>query len=184
MKNFKAKDLMIPVEEYNRVKEDTTLFEALQCLAQQGDELNLPHPHRDLLVENADGKVVGKITMLDIFKHMEPSYFKMDDQRHPGALSMDFVQKVYRDFNLWSEPLSSLCRKNAGAKAEEIMHTPKQAEILDEDDTLDKALHAFVLGVHQPLLVQKDGIITGVVRLGDAFDKVRTAVLACEIETA
>ncbi len=175
---------MIPVEEYNRVKTDTTLFEALQCLAQQGEELNLPHPHRDLLVEDDNGKVVGKITMLDIFKHMEPSYFKMDDKHHPNALSMDFVQKVYRDFNLWSEPLSSLCRKNAGAKAGEVMHSPKKAEILDEDETLDKALHAFVLGVHQPLLVQKDGIITGVVRLGDAFDKVRTAILACEIETA
>lgn len=184
MKNFKAKDLMIPVEEYNRVKKDTTLFEALQCLTEQGEELNLPHPHRDLLVEDDEGKIIGKITMLDIFKHMEPSYLKMDNQHHPNALSMDFVQKVYRDFNLWSEPLTSLCRKNSGAKAGEIMHTPKQAEILDEDDTIDKALHAFVLGVHQPLLVQKDGIITGVVRLGDAFEKVRTAVLACEIETA
>jgi len=184
VKNFKAKDLMIPVEEYNRVTKDTTLFEALQCLAIQGEEDNLPHPHRDLLVQGEDGRVVGKITMLDIFRHMEPSYFKMDDRGHPNALSRDFVQKVYRDFNLWAEPLSDVCRKSAIAKAEEIMHTPKKAELVDEDDTLDKAIHAFVLGVHQPLLVQKNGIITGVLRLGDAFEKVRAAVLACEIETA
>nr|WP_203544855.1 CBS domain-containing protein [Desulfovibrio sp. JC010] len=172
---------MIPVEEYNRVTKETTLVESMQCLIQQGEDKNLPHPHRDLLVEDENGKVIGKVTMLDIFKHMEPSYFKMDDQRHPNALNMDFVQKVYRDFNLWSEPLSELCRKSAGATAGEIMHVPANTELLDENDSVDKALHAFMLGVHQPLLVQKDGLVTGVLRLGDVFEKVRSAILACEI---
>lgn len=172
---------MIPANEYCRVKKDTTLFEAMQFLVEQGEEKRLAHPHRDLLVEDVDGKVVGKVTMLDIFRYMEPSYLKMENQKHPNALSRDFVQKVYTDFNLWSEPLSTLCRKSSGVKVEEVMHTPKRTEVLDEEDSIDKALHAFVLGVHQPILVQKDGIITGVLRLGDAFEKVRTSILACKI---
>ncbi len=181
MKNSKVKEIMIPVEEYTRVKKDTTLLAAMQDLTSQAEQENLPHPHRDLLVEDENGKIIGKLTMLDVFKHMEPSYLRMDNERHPNALSRDFVQKVYRDFNLWSEPLTDLCRKNADATVEEIMHTPHPVEIVDEDDSLDKALHAYVLGVHQPLLVKKDGIITGVLRLGDAFEKVKTAILACEI---
>ncbi|WP_419781931.1 CBS domain-containing protein [Maridesulfovibrio sp.] len=181
MNSIRIKELMIPVEEYNRVTKEATLVTAMQCLVKQSEDKNLPHPHRDLLVEDENGKVIGKITMLDIFKHMEPSYFKMDDQKHPNALNMDFVQKVYRDFNLWSEPLSELCRKNANATAGEIMHEPKNTELLDEEDSIDKALHAFMLGVHQPLLVQKNGEITGVLRLGDVFEKVRAAILACEI---
>ncbi|WP_319763917.1 CBS domain-containing protein [Maridesulfovibrio sp.] len=184
MKNFKVKDLMIPVEEYNRVTKKTTLFEALLHLEQLDEEQKQLHPHRDLLVEDEEGNIVGKITMLDIFKHMEPAYFKMDNKHSPNSLNTDFVQKIYRDFNLWSEPLDSLCRKNAVATVEEIMHRPEGAEILDEDDSIDKALHAFVLGVHQPLLVRKNGRITGVIRLGDAFDKVRSAVLACEGDIA
>lgn len=181
MKNLKAKDLMIPASEYSRVKKDTTIFDAMQFLVKQGEENHLTHPHRDLLVEDADGKVIGKLTMLDIFRYMEPSYLKLENQRHPNALSRDFVQKVYTDFNLWSEPLSTLCQKSSGVKVEEVMHTPKRTEILNEEDSLDKALHAFVLGVHQPILVQKDGKITGVLRLGDAFEKVRTSILACDI---
>ncbi|CCO23297.1 CBS domain-containing protein [Maridesulfovibrio hydrothermalis] len=181
MKNLKAKDLMIPASEYCRVKKDTTLFDAMQFLVTQSEKKDLSHPHRDLLVEDEDGKVIGKVTMLDIFQHMEPAYFKVADQRHSTALSKDYVQKVYTDFNLWSEPLSSLCQKSSGVEVKEVMHTPKRSELVDEEDSLDKALHAFVLGVHQPLLVQKDGVITGVLRLGDAFEKVRTAILACEI---
>lgn len=172
---------MIPVEEYTRVKKNTTLLAAMQGLTQQAEDENLPHPHRDLLVEDEGGMVIGKVTMLDIFKHMEPSYFKMDNTRHPNALSKDFVQRVYRDFNLWSEPLTDICRRKADTKVEEIMHTPQKVEIVNEEDSIDKALHAFVLGVHQPLLVQKDGKITGVLRLGDAFEKVKNSILACEI---
>lgn len=172
---------MIPVEEYTRVKKNTTLLAAMQGLTQQAEDENLPHPHRDLLVEDEEGMVIGKVTMLDIFKHMEPSYFKMDNTRYPNTLSKDFVQRVYRDFNLWSEPLTDICRRKTDTKVEEIMHTPQKVEIVDEEDSIDKALHAFVLGVHQPLLVQKDGNITGVLRLGDAFERVKKSILACEI---
>ncbi|WP_027721863.1 CBS domain-containing protein [Maridesulfovibrio zosterae] len=181
MKNSKVRNLMIPVREYCRVKAETTLFNAMEFLVQHGEQQQLPHPHRDLLVEDNNGKIIGKVTMLDIFHYLEPAYLKIDNRKHSSSLSMSFVQKVYTDFNLWAEPLSTLCQKSAGAKVKEVMHTPKPSEILGEDDSIDKALHAFVLGIHQPILVQKNGIITGVLRLGDTFEKVRDSILSCEI---
>ncbi|WP_320171903.1 CBS domain-containing protein [Maridesulfovibrio sp.] len=181
MSNPRVKELMIPAEEYCRVRKESTLQEAMLSLVKQGEENGLAHPHRDLLVEDADGNVVGKVTMLDIFRSMEPSYFKMDHLGHPSVLAKDYVQKVYADFNLWSEPLKTLCLKCAGMKVEELMHTPAKSEMVSEDDSIDKALHAFVLGLHQPILVHCDGRITGVLRLGDIFESVRKAILACEL---
>ncbi|WP_415715032.1 CBS domain-containing protein [Maridesulfovibrio sp.] len=181
MKNLKVKDLMIPAEEYCRVKKDATLHEAMTQLVIQGEEKGRIHPHRDLLVEDDEGNIIGKVTMLDIFKSMEPNYFKMDYKDHPSVLSKEYVQKVYTDFNLWSEPLNTLCQKCAALKVEELMHTPRKTEFINEEDSIDKALHSFVLGLHQPILVHKDKKVVGVLRLGDIFENVRKAILRCEI---
>ena len=172
---------MIPAEEYCRVKKETTLYEAMAQLVIQGKEKGLAHPHRDLLVEDDEGNIIGKVTMLDIFKSMEPGYFKMDYKSHPSVLSKEYVQKVYADFNLWSEPLLTLCQKCASLKVEELMHSPRKSEVISEEDSIDKALHSFVLGLHQPILVHKEGKVTGVLRLGDIFENVRKAILSCEI---
>ncbi len=181
MNNLKVSDLMIPVVEYSRVKEDTSVHSAMLELVKESEVKNLSHPHRDLLVEDANGQVVGMVTMLDIFKHMEPSYFKLLSKNPSGFLDKSYVQKVFKDFNLWSEPLKSLCHRIGGIKVKDIMHSPEQAEIVAEDDNLDKPLHAYILGVQQPILVRKEGRITGVLRLGDVFEKVRDSILACEI---
>ena len=184
MKNFKAKDLMIPADEYCRVKKDSTLQEAMAQLVIQSENKGLSHPHRDLLVEDENGKIIGKVTMLDIFKSMEPNYFRMENDRHQNALSREYVQKIYTDFNLWSEPMTTLCQKCAALKVADLMHVPHLNEMINEEDSIDKALHSFVLGLHQPILVHKDGNVTGVLRLGDIFENIRKAILACEIETA
>ncbi|WP_031484567.1 CBS domain-containing protein [Maridesulfovibrio frigidus] len=183
MNNLKVSDLMIPVVEYSRVKEDTSVHAAMMELVKESKDKNLSHPHRDLLVEGADGKVVGMVTMLDIFKHMEPSYLKLLSKNPSGFLDKSYVQKVFKDFNLWSEPFNSLCQRIGGIKVSDIMHTPEQADIVGEEDKLDKALHAYIVGAQQPLLVRKDDRITGVLRLGDVFEKVRDSILACEIAT-
>ncbi len=174
---------MIPVVEYSRVKEDTSVHAAMTELVKESKDKNLSHPHRDLLVEDSNGKVIGMVTMLDIFKHMEPSYFKLLSKNPSRFLDKSYVQKVFKDFHLWSEPLKSLCQRIGGVKVSDIMQTPEQADILSEEDKLDKALHAYIVGAQQPTLVRKDGKITGVLRLGDVFEKVRDSILACEIVT-
>ncbi|MBI9111823.1 CBS domain-containing protein [Maridesulfovibrio ferrireducens] len=183
MENFRVKDLMIPVKEYSRIKKSTTVSQAMLKLVKEGTDKNLPHPHRDLLVEDETGKIIGKVTILDIFSHMEPAYFKVLEKNPKAFLDKSYVQKVFKDFNLWSEPLKNLCRNISKVKIEDIMYTPNQNEFISEEDNLDKPLHAYITGIHQPILVQKDGEVTGVLRLGDVFEKVRDSILSCEIAT-
>ncbi|WP_291329571.1 CBS domain-containing protein [Desulfovibrio sp. UCD-KL4C] len=183
MENIKVKDLMIPVKEYSRIKKHTTIHQAMLKLIKEGNDKNLSHPHRDILVEDENGKTIGKLTILDIFIHMEPSYFKFLSSNKNNFLDRKFVQRVFKDFNLWDEPMTTICSSISEVKVEKIMYKPALSEILDEDDSLDKALHSYIMGIHQPLLIQKNGTITGVLRLGDVFEKVRDSILTCAIKT-
>ena len=54
----------------------------------------------------------------------------------------------------------------------EFMYTPKEAEHVEADTSLCEAIHQFVMGHHQSLLVTKDGEIVGVLRLTDVFKHV------------
>jgi hypothetical protein len=54
----------------------------------------------------------------------------------------------------------------------EFMYTPKEAERVEADTSLCEAIHQFVMGHHQSLLVTKGGEIVEVLRLTDVFKHV------------
>ena len=86
-----------------------------------------------------------------------------------------------QDFQLWLEPMQSLCERGAGIKVSEIMHVPEDYEYLQENDSLEKALHEYVMGLHQPLIVKNGDTVTGVLRFGDLFEIVRDQMLSCPL---
>ncbi|MEX1325835.1 MAG: CBS domain-containing protein, partial [Desulfobacterales bacterium] len=45
-------------------------------------------------------------------------------------------------------------------------------ECVNEDATLDEAIHLLIMGHHQSLLVKRDDKIVGILRLSDAFSAV------------
>jgi len=51
---------------------------------------------------------------------------------------------------------------------------------MNEDDSLERALNLFVMGVHQPLIVKRGDDVTGMLRFGDVFEEIRQRLLACE----
>jgi hypothetical protein len=55
-------------------------------------------------------------------------------------------------------------------------------EYIEETATLENALHLYVMGIHQPLIVNdKDGNVTGLLRFGDVFEVVRQRLLGCSV---
>ncbi|WP_027182483.1 hypothetical protein [Oleidesulfovibrio alaskensis] len=174
-----VRDVMIPVSEYVVIEEGGVLADAFMALEQHCREKGTGKPHRDVLVTRG-GTVVAKLTMLDVFKSLEPKYEHVDPERYQGrTLTSDLVNRLIRDFGLWSDPTASLCVKAGSCKITDIMHVPEQSEYVEESDTVEHALHRYILGVHQPLLVRKEGKVTGVLRLGDVFDYLRTKITEC-----
>ena len=62
------------------------------------------------------------------------------------------------------------------------MHVPGDADFIREKDSLELALHKYVMGVHQPLVVKEGDTVIGVLRFGDVFEVTRKAMLSCPIQ--
>jgi len=180
MKKIHIKELMIPISKYVTVKKTDTLVDVLQALELARNENE--RAHRDAIVVDADGTFLGKVTMIDIFRSLEPNYQKMVSQVKDGTLTKAWVLKAVKAFNLWSEPEADICQRGARKTVAEVMHTPRSVEYLQEEDTLEKALNLYVMGIHQPLIVKSGETVTGVLRFGDMFEVVRKELLACNVD--
>ena len=171
---MKIKDLMIPVTDYAAVDEDATLLDVF--LALEGAS------HRDMLVRGADGAVRGKLTMVDVFRALEPNYRRLEDQEDAGRaiLTREYVGKVFKRYDLWTDTIPTLCSRVASLRVSEVMRESEEGEFVSPDDDLETAIHRYIMGVRQPLLVRREGSIVGVLRFSDVYDAVGTHILACE----
>ena len=181
MNKTQVKEIMIPILNYVTVQKENTIVEVLQSLEQARRSEN-EHAHRDAIVVDANGVFIGKVTMIDVFRALEPNYTRIEKQQKKGILTSDFVMKAAKDFNLWIEPTQTICERGGRLTVSDVMHTPEKMEYIEETATLENALHLYVMGIHQPLIVKnKDGKVTGLWRYGDVFEVVRQRLLACKI---
>jgi len=186
MKEFKAKDLMIPLADYATVSEDATLFDAVMALEEaqaKYDPVRSRYTHRAILVLDRSGHVVGKLSQLDVIKGLEPHYDKIGDFRATSrhGFNPEFIQSLMKNYNLWEKPMQDLCRKAGEVRVKEIMYTPTEGEFLEEDALLDQAIHQLIVGHHQSLLVTRGKEIVGILRLTDVFKEVSQAIKECKI---
>jgi CBS domain-containing protein len=177
MKDIQVKELMISISNYVIVKKENSLIDVLQAL-DADRKSKTDHAHRDAIVVDGDGNFIGKLTMIDIFRALEPNYKKIDPTQSTGGLTKKFVMDAARDFRLWMEPMQDVSERGKNLKVADVMHAPEDVEYIQESDTLEKALNEFVMGVHQPLIVKNDDEVTGVLRFGDLFEVVRDRLLS------
>jgi predicted transcriptional regulator len=181
MEKIQVKERMIQLSNYVTVRKEDSLIEVFEALEQARKSEN-ERAHRDAIVVDANGVFVGKLTMIDIFLALEPNYKKIEKQQKKGFLTSGFVMKAAKDFNLWTEPTQTICERGRRLKVADVMHIPEKLEYIKETDLLEKALHLYVMGVHQPLIVKNnDNQVTGVLRFGDIFEAIRQSLLKCDV---
>lgn len=182
MKSILVKELMIPLSEYTTVTEDATLSEALDALETAQEQFDKSrYLHRAILVcEKETGKVVGKLSQLDVIRSLEPKYglfteekaFPQTGMSHFG-FSPKFMQAILEQYELWYEPLKDICQRAGTQKVKEIMHAPTPGEYVKESANLGEAIHQLIMGHHQSLLVTAGkGDIVGILRLTDVFREI------------
>jgi len=169
--------IMVPLEEYTTVSEDATLYDAVKALEESQanlDRSKYHYLHRAILVLNRDQKVVGKISQLDILIALEPKYLELGDIRSisKAGLTPNFIYSMMEKFSLFDKPLREMCREAAGVKVNTLMYEPSTGECVAIGTSLSKAIHMFVIGQHQSLLVVKDDEIVGILRLTDVFQAI------------
>ena len=177
MDNTLVRDLMVPRDEYATVSEDSTLFEAVQALETAQEDLDREkylYLHRAILVYNETGKIVGKISQLDVLRALEPKYNKIGDT---GALSLTgfssgFLKSMLDKIPMFSQTLVDISRKANQIQVKDFMYFPTKGEYVSDDTPLETAIHMFVMGHHQSMLVTHGEDIVGILRVTDVFKEV------------
>ena len=184
VKSYLAKDLMVPLSEYATVTEDATLYESLLSLEEAQEKFEDKHTryrHRAILILDKEGNVVGKLSQLDMLRALEPKYKDMllgEGYRQYG-FTKDFMKFMLEGYNLFANPLDGICRKAGEQTVNKFMSTPTEGEYVSEDASLDLAIHQFIMGNHQSLLVTGGEKIVGILRLTDVFATVFHKMREC-----
>ena len=186
MKSYTVNELMVPLSEYATVSEDATLYDAVLALEKAQENFEDKHTryrHRAVLILDKKGQVVGKLSQMDLLKSLEPKYQGMIEGHGPQrfGFTKKFMKSMLKEYNLFADPLEDICRKAGEKNVKEFMYTPSEGEYLDENASMREAVHRFVMGHHQSLLVTRAEKIIGILRLTDVFKEVFQRMKACSL---
>jgi CBS domain containing-hemolysin-like protein len=67
-------------------------------------------------------------------------------------------------------------------KIKDFMYTPTEGEFVEQDASLDEAIHQLIMGHHHSLLVTRDKEIVGILRLKDMFSEIYQGIKTCEFD--
>jgi len=186
VKTIDVKELMVPLEDYVTISEEATLFEAVAALEKARDEIDRTRYqdlHRALLVTDKNNRILGKISMLDMLKALEPKYAELGDagRLSRAGFSAQFLQSMLDHASLWASPLKDLCSKAASLKVKNFLHAPTEGEYVEVSAGLDEAIHLLLMGHHQSLLVTKEKDIVGILRICDVFVEISKTMKSCKL---
>ena len=172
MEHFTVKDLMVPLSEYATVPEGSTLFEAVMALEKAQEEYQLnKYQHRAILVLDKNKHVIGKVSHLNVLKAIEPQNSKMEkitDLKKFG-FGDAFITSLKKQYRPDGVTIEALYDKAGQRPVEEFMQAPSAGEFVEENATLEAAIHQLLLGPHLSLLVTSDDKIVGILRMSDVF---------------
>ncbi|MFH0999171.1 MAG: CBS domain-containing protein [Pseudomonadota bacterium] len=184
MQSTKVKELMVPLAEYATVSEDATLNEAILALEEAQKKVEQGRErHRAILVLDKNRRVVGKLTQWDVSAGIEPEYRAIENITETSrfGFSPEYLRSMMKDYGLWRKPLEDLCGKASAILVKDIMSKPTPGEYIEEDASLDEAIHLLVMGRHQSLIVKKGDDISGILRMSDVFKGICDKVKSCKI---
>ena len=174
----KVKEVMVPLSEYATVNEEDTLETAVRTLlASHKTATQHGYKHRAVLVFDKNGDISGKVSSLDVLRALEPKYSQFGHSDHLAkmglsrfGLSDDFIHSLVKNYNLWDESCDTLVVKAKRRKIKDVMYSPQEGEYVKDDVLIPEAIHQFILGHHQSLLVlNKQDKVIGILRLTDIF---------------
>ena len=79
MEKMMVSELMRPIDEFPSISSQATFLEAVETLEKADQEFKSgKSPQRILLVYDMNGKIVGKMSPMDVVQGLEPKYLNID----------------------------------------------------------------------------------------------------------
>ncbi len=181
MEKMKVRDLMVPADKFPKISETASLFDAVSALENAQEEfLAGKAPQRILLVENEKGQVIGKISPIDLFKGLEKNYNKVNVEETLDKFGLKYIWSAMRkDYNLWESPFKDLCRKAGDVHVKDFVNIPNEGQSVNQEDSLAKCFHLFVVNRHDTLFVMDNKKFIGMLRFSDVYKEVSQTMKEC-----
>lgn len=167
---------MIPLSDYATISQEAPLGDAIKALKTAQSDTKYQHKHRAVLAFDKNNAVVGKLGIREILKAMEPKYRQFEHSDNTASIglsrfgfNMEFLTSLVDKLELWDETIEELIQKAARLTVKDIMYTPVKGEYVPLDAPIAEAVHQFILGCHQSLLVVDKEKVVGILRLADIF---------------
>ena len=183
MKNYCVKDMMVPISEYATVPEDATLFDSVLALEKAQEKYKQSrYSHRAVLILDKKKRVIGRLSQMDFLHALEPRDANLDQIRKfkQFGFSRKAVSLQQEEYLKSSPPILDVYSKAAKLKVTEFMQRLTEGEFVDENTSVDNALHQLTSGSNLSLLATRGTDIVGVLRLADVFSAVFNAMKESE----
>ena len=181
VKTIKVEEIMVPLGEYVQLDESRTLYDAIMALRKLQKEKK-ENIHTSVLIVTQEGNIANMLTILDIFRIMEPKYKDVEDiDLSRFGMQPGYVESMLESFDLWANPLEDVCRKTSQVVLKDIEWELIPRDVIDAEATLDLAVHRMIVNNKHSLLVKKGDTFVGVLRSFDIFDTFCKAIEQCDI---
>ncbi|MCP4667803.1 MAG: CBS domain-containing protein [Deltaproteobacteria bacterium] len=167
-----VKNLMVPLSGYATVSVEATLQEAVLALEKAQEEFTENrYSHRAVLILGKDKRIIGKLSQWDFVRALE---WNNEQDGEVGDIGkFGFSSKaiiVHKEKHRVKSVSGEEILSTAGnSKVKDFMQIHSEGEYIDENTSLDTAVHQFTIGLHLSLLVTRGKDIVGVLRLSDVF---------------
>ena len=171
-----VKSMMVPVEKFPRISQEVTFSEAVLALEKaQEDFVAGKREQRILLVHEHENenRIVGKLTPIDVIRGLEPNYGKLVDTQSSTVRGYDWLISSMREkMQQMSAPWDDLCAKAKDVRVKEFLRKPGPGQVVQTGDSMNEALHRYILGGHDSLFVTDGQKLVGVIRFSDVYREI------------
>jgi len=182
----KVKDIIVPIEEYDKVDIDSQLCDALRILKTNYETLKAQGRgsfHKTLFVTDGDKNIVGKLSMYDLIRSLVPEPAKAPEISKAyhamlSSRSLEVAEEVsdfQEHFEWLSNTFCELVKQEAHKKVRDVMN-PVIQSVLIEEDRITQAIYVMFKEDVRQQLVHREGKIVGVINLNAIFSELLEVV--------
>ena len=181
MEKLYVRDLMVPADKFTKISSEASIYEGLAALeSAQEKYLSGKSEQRILLVEDKGGKIMGKMSPIDLLSGLETKYQKINYEETLKHLGLRYIwTAMEEEYQLWGDPFKDLCRKASKVKIKEFIKAPSEGQTVFPDDPIGKSLHLFIMNRHDSLFVFAADKIIGLLRFSDVYRKASQTMKEC-----
>ncbi|MBW1913268.1 MAG: response regulator [Deltaproteobacteria bacterium] len=160
----RAKDIMIPIEDYTTIDPESTVREGIERLKRSFEgalstSRVMETGHRSILVLDGKGDLVGILSIVDLIEALQPSYL--------SAPKLSMADSLHYSPIFWSGLFTLQATSLANKKIRDIMSAAPKT--IDEETNLMEIANLMSSENIRRMVVSRKGKVVGVVREQEIF---------------